>query len=83
MRQIHFGLSLLAPVTASMISSNLLLHICIAFRKRITELKRFLSKNKVRAICSNVDGPKNIMLSEISQRKTNTICYHLYVESKK
>ena len=23
------------------------------------------------------------MLSEISQRKTNTVCYHIYVESKK
>ena len=26
---------------------------------------------------------ENIMLSEISQRKTNTIWFHLYVESKK
>ena len=26
---------------------------------------------------------ENTMLSEISQRKTNTLCYHLYVESKK
>ena len=24
-----------------------------------------------------------IMLSEISQKKTNTVCFHLYVESKK
>ena len=24
-----------------------------------------------------------IILSEVSQRKTNTICYHLYVDSKK
>ena len=24
-----------------------------------------------------------IILSEVSQTKTNTICYHLYVESKK
>ena len=24
-----------------------------------------------------------IMLSEISQRKTNTVCYHLYLEDKK
>ena len=23
------------------------------------------------------------MLSEVNQRKTNTICFHLYVESKK
>ena len=26
---------------------------------------------------------ENITLSEISQRKTNTVLYHLYVESKK
>ena len=28
-------------------------------------------------------GLEGIMLSEVSQRKTNTVCYHLYVESKK
>jgi len=27
-------------------------------------------------------GLVGIMLSGISQRKTNTVCYHLYVESK-
>ena len=26
---------------------------------------------------------EGIMLSEVNQRKTNTICFHLYVESKK
>ena len=26
---------------------------------------------------------EGIMLSEITQRKTNTVCYHLYVKSKK
>ena len=31
-------------------------------------------------ICNNLEG---IMLSEISQTKTNTVWYHLYVESKK
>ena len=25
---------------------------------------------------------EDIMLSEISQRKTKTVCFHLYVESK-
>ena len=25
---------------------------------------------------------ESIMLSEISQRKTDTVCFHLYVESK-
>ena len=26
---------------------------------------------------------EGIMLSALSQRKTNTVCYHLYMESKK
>ena len=30
-----------------------------------------------------MDGPEHIMLREISQRKTNTVWYHLYVEPKK
>jgi len=36
-------------------------------------------------ICSNMDGlgGYNAMLSEINQRQTSTIWYHLYVESKK
>ena len=29
-----------------------------------------------------MDGPEIIMLSEISQRKASTVCFHLYVESK-
>ena len=32
------------------------------------------------AICNNMEG---VMLSEISQRKTNTLSYHLHVEFKK
>ena len=35
------------------------------------------------AICNNMDELGGIMLSEISQTKTNNICYHSYVESKK
>ena len=34
------------------------------------------------AICSNMDGPRIMILSEVRKRKTNTIWYHLYVESK-
>ena len=33
-------------------------------------------------IC-NVDGPREYYTSEISQKKTNTLCYPLYVDSKK
>ena len=31
-------------------------------------------------ICSNMDGPRDIILSKVSQIKTNIIWYHLYVE---
>ena len=34
-------------------------------------------------ICNNMDGSESIMLSEVSQIKTNTICFYLCVESKK
>ena len=43
------------------------------------------------AICNNMDGPwrltwmdlEGVMLSELSQRKTNTVWFHSYVESQK
>ena len=34
------------------------------------------------AICDNMDGPWGHYVGEISQRKTNSPRYHLYVESK-
>ena len=43
----------------------------------------FSHKKWNNGICSIMDGLENIMASEISQRKTNTIWYHLYVECKK
>ena len=43
-----------------------------------------LQKNNEKfAICRNMDDLEDIMLREISQRKTNAAWYHLYVESKK
>ena len=35
------------------------------------------------AVCSKMDGLEGVMLSKISQRNRNTVCYHLYVESRK
>ena len=34
------------------------------------------------AIFDNMDGPGGHDVSELSQVKMNTVCYHLYVESK-
>ena len=35
------------------------------------------------AVCSKMDGLEGVMLSKISQRNRNTVCYDLYVESRK
>ena len=40
-----------------------------------------LKKNEILPFATWMDL-EGIMLSEISQRKMNTVCYHLYVESK-
>ena len=34
-------------------------------------------------ICNNMDEPAGVMLSEVNQTKTNTVCFHSTVESKK
>ena len=34
------------------------------------------------AICNNMEGLGGYYVNEINQRKTNTVHYHLYVESK-
>ena len=39
-----------------------------------------LKKNST--ICNDMDGPRGYYASEISQRKINTIWFHLYAESK-
>ena len=42
-------------------------------------------KERNNAMCSNMDGLdlEDTMLSGVSQRKTNSVGHHLYVESKK
>ena len=42
-----------------------------------------LKKNDILPFAVSWMDLEGIMLSEISQKKTNTVCYHLYVESKK
>ena len=42
-----------------------------------------LKKNGIQPFTTTWMDLEGIMLSEISQRKTNAVCYHLYVESKK
>ena len=42
----------------------------------------FDHKNEILPFFNNIMGLEGFMLSEISQRKINTICFHLYVESK-
>ena len=40
-------------------------------------------KNEILSFETTWMDLEGTMLSEISQRRTNTVCYHLYVESKK
>ena len=42
-----------------------------------------IKKNKTMPFAATWVDLEIIMLTEISQRKTNTVCYHLHVESKK
>ena len=42
-----------------------------------------IKKNEISQFSATWMDMEGIMLSEISQRKTNTVWYHLYVESKK
>ena len=42
-----------------------------------------INKNEILPFATTWMDLEGIMLSEISQRKSNTLCYHLHVESKK
>ena len=41
-----------------------------------------IKKNEILPFATTWMDQEGIMLSEISHRKTNTVCYHLYVKSK-
>ena len=49
----------------------------------IMEYYLSITKNEIMTLGSNMDGLEIVILSVVSQRKTNIICYHLHVESKK
>ena len=34
------------------------------------------------AVCSNMDGIRDLILNEVNQKETNTVWYHLDMESK-
>ena len=42
-----------------------------------------IKKNEILPLAVTCLDLKGIQHSEISQRKTNTICFHFYVEAKK
>ena len=55
----------------------------IVIYRDIMEYYLSITKNEIMTLGSNIDGLEMVILSVVSQRKTNIICYHLYVESKK
>ena len=73
MQFIHFitsHLYLLVPTNWWMAKEDVVCHGILLSHKKEWNL----------AICHNMD---RILLNEISQRRTSTLCLHLYVESKK
>ena len=48
-----------------------------------TEYYSAITKKEILLFAATWMALENIILSEVSQRKTNIIWYHLYVESKK
>ena len=53
------------------------------FNNLVSLLQQWQKKNETLPFAATWMDLENIILSEISQRKTNTIPYHLYVEPKK
>ena len=54
----------------------------VAVSDSTTEYYSTTKKDEIR-ICSNMDGPETVKLSEVSQTETNVLRYHLLVDSKK
>ena len=48
-----------------------------------TEYYSDIKMNEILPFATTWMDLEGIILSDISQTKTNTVCYHLYVESKK
>ena len=58
-------------------------HIYTYIHIYIMEYYSAIKKNEILPFATTWMNLEGIMLSEISYRKTNVLCYHLYVESKK
>ena len=59
-------------------------YITSLYRYSDTDIKlSHKKKNEISATFYNMDGPKGMMLSEISRKKTNTISFYLYGVSTK
>ena len=54
-----------------------------SYKNKILFFITHKKKNEMLPFVTTWMDLENIMLSEVSQRKTNTVCYYLYVESKK
>ena len=48
-----------------------------------TEYCPAIKKKKNSVICNNIDELEGIISSKVRNRKTNSVCFHLYEEPKK
>ena len=56
--------------------------MCVCVHVCMTEYYSAIKKNEIMPFAATWMDPKIIILSKIRTRKTNTVWYHLYVESK-
>ena len=59
------------------------IYICVCIYTHTTEYSSAIKKNVIMPFATRQMDLEIITLSKVSQRKTNIIWYHLYVESKK
>ena len=63
-----------------MYNNNIYVYVCVYIY--IMECDSAIKKHEMRPFSATWMDLEIIILNEMRKRKTNTICYHLYVESK-
>ena len=65
-----------------MVCIYMCVYVCVCIYINKKEYYSTIKKNEILSFAAMRMDLKSIILSEISQRKTNTVCYHLYMNLK-